>query len=448
MTLDEAQRFLYSFVNWEKKGGRPTGPADLTRFRGFLHILGDPHERFRSILVAGTNGKGSVSAMLAAMLRARGHRVGLYTSPHLVSITERVQIDGSPISDEAFARGVAELRESLGPVPADAQGYRTTFELLTALAFGSFAASGVEVAVVEAGLGARLDATAVLDPILSIITPIHLDHTATLGRTLAAVARDKAGAIRPGVALVTAPQARPVRVVIRQEAALVGPMPWTRVGVDTWHRWRPAGDGYCAATFGSVRGRVRMEQLPLRGVHQVANAAVAIAAARQVMPDAPSEALEKGLASTCWPGRLEVVPGRPVVLLDGAHNPHGARTLARFLAGWDRARERTCTLLVAISTGKDALGVLRPLRSHAINLIACRVDEQRGIAAGEVARYASELGFDAVAVPDPTEALWWACEKSGPTGLVVACGSLYLVGALAASMGVSQRWWTRGGVVY
>ncbi|MBN1424036.1 bifunctional folylpolyglutamate synthase/dihydrofolate synthase [Candidatus Fermentibacteria bacterium] len=440
MTLAEAQQFLYSFVNWEKKGGRPTEAADLTRFRRLLHTLDDPHHRFRSVLVVGTNGKGSVSAMLASMLRAGGLRVGLYTSPHLVSITERIQVEGRPISDEDFAAGVTDLKGALGPLPGDAWGYRTTFELLTALAFRTFAASGVDVAVVEAGLGARLDATAVVDPVLSIITPIHLDHTATLGRTLREIARDKAGVIRPEVGLVTAPQTAPVRAVIREEAEAVGPAQWIRVGVDTSHRWWRAGDGYCGAVFSGRSGRVEMERLPLRGAHQVVNAAAAVAAARMVMPDAHPGILAKGLARTCWPGRMEVVPGSPPLLLDGAHNPHGARTLARFLGDWDRGGHGICTILAAISMGKDVRGVLEPLRSRSASLVACRVDEQRGVAAEEIVRCASALGFSVTATDLP-DALQCARARADSDGLVVVCGSLYLVGAIAAETGVSHRWW-------
>jgi dihydrofolate synthase/folylpolyglutamate synthase len=403
--------------------------------------LGDPHRGFESVLVVGTNGKGSVCAMLAAMLRKAGRRVGLYTSPHLVSITERIQVNGRPISEADFAHGVGELASALGSAAADLDGYRTTFELLTALAFTHFSRAGVDIAVIEAGLGARLDATAVIDPVLSIITPIHLDHTATLGRTLAVITRDKAAAIRRGVPLVTAPQLSPVHAVLREEAEAARPASWTRVGVDIRYRGRPGADGFHAVSLRDRGWRCTVDRAPLRGAHQAANAATAVAAFRRLTPEASQELVREGLAATRWPGRLDVQPGRPTILLDGAHNPHGARTLARFLDRWDYLQGRPRVVLLAISTGKDARRLLEILRPHADTLIACQAVEQRGLPAEEVGRMASAAGFSAVAVKRPDEALACARRAAGSDGVVIACGSLYLVGAVAEALGLHQDWW-------
>lgn len=441
MTFAEAQDFLYSFVNWERTGGRPTQPGDIARFRGFLHSLGDPQSQFRSIWVVGTNGKGSVSAMLASMLRSAGLRVGLYTSPHLVSVTERIQVDGRPIGEDAFAAGIARLREALGPIPEEGTGYRTTFELLTALAMLSFREARVDVAVVEAGLGARLDATSVIDPILSVITPVHLDHTATLGRTLAEIARDKAGAVRAGAALVTAPQTAAVRAVLRHEVSSVGPTTWTRVGIDIRYRGLPVGDGFYGAVISAGNWRVNLDALPLRGEHQVPNAATAVGAIRGIMPDVSPETVVRGLAAARWPGRLEVVSGEPIILLDGAHNPHGVRALARFLGRWDRARGRDLVALVAISTGKDVRCILHVLGQHVKAMVACTAVAGRGVPAEEVAKAASDLGYPAVAIADPKTALAHARHAAGPDGVVVVCGSLYVVGAVASMLGLPRLWW-------
>jgi len=379
--------------------------------------------------------------MLAAILRKAGSRVGLYTSPHLVSVTERIQVNGRPISEDEFAKGIDELATALGPA-AGLEGYRTTFELLTALCFMHFARSSVDIAVIEAGLGARLDATAVIDPTLSIITPIHLDHTATLGRTLATIALDKAGAIRPGVPLVTAPQVPPVRAVLRQEAAAIGPSSWTRVGLDVGYRSHPVGDGFFGVRLRDGYWRCAVERLPLRGAHQVVNAATAVAAVRRLMPEISPELVREGLDATCWPGRLDVVRGAPTILLDGAHNPHGARTLARFLSEWEFLKGRNRILLVAVSTGKDAHRVLERLRRHANTLVSCQAVEGRGVPAQEVAQMASALGFTIAAVSDPAHALEHAQQAVGRDGVIITCGSLYLVGAVAAILGLPRAWWT------
>ena len=216
MTFNEAKDFLYSFVDWEKTGGRPTDPDDLIRFRAFLKALGDPQEHYDSVHVVGTNGKGSVSAMLASILSAGGKRVGLYTSPHLVNVCERIQVNGSPISERDFAAGVERLKSLMGKVLVVRGGYRTTFELLTALALVHFRQRKVDIAVVEAGLGGRLDATATLNPKLTVVTPIHLDHTETLGKTLNRIARDKTAVIHPNIPLVTAAQPPGVQRVVAQ----------------------------------------------------------------------------------------------------------------------------------------------------------------------------------------------------------------------------------------
>ncbi len=441
MTFDEAQRFLYGFVNWEAKGGRPTDPSDLERFEGFLRRLGSPHRAFPSIWVVGTNGKGSTCAMLSSILRRAGMRVGLYTSPHLVSVTERIQVDGRPIAEEAFADGVARLAAALGVRGEGLLGYRTTFELLTALAFLTFREEKVDVAVVEAGMGARLDATSVVSPVLTVVTPIHLDHTATLGRTLASIARDKAAAIRPGVPVVTAPQVPVVRGILRACVWASRPSSWVRVGVGMRWRIKGAEDGFRRVTFTDGRWRCEDAILPLRGAHQVVNAATAVAAARVVVPDLSPAVVREGLRLTCWPGRLEVHHRSPTLLLDGAHNPHGARALARFLDEWAFLAGRTRLGLVAISTGKDPRGVLEPLRAHIEDLVACAAVQGRGMPVEEVVGAARGVGFRVIGVPDPARALSCAADLTGPDGVVVATGSLYLVGAVARERGIHQLWW-------
>lgn len=443
MTFNEAEQFLYSFVDWEKTGGRPTDPEDLIRFREFLKALGDPHEYYDVVHVVGTNGKGSVSAMLASVLAAGGQRVGLYTSPHLVSVRERIQINGVPIGESEFADGMERLKSLADRVSLVRGGYRTTFELLTALALLHFRQREVTIAIVEAGLGGRLDATAVLDPRLSMVTPIHLDHTGTLGKTLKAVAEDKTAAIRRGIPLVTASQPAAVRPVLAEAVSQRRPSRWVRVGHEVTYRSWSAGDGYRGARFFFGDRSVELHRLPLRGRHQVANAAMAFGGAQTLDPEFSMVAARTGLAQTRWPGRLETIRGAPLLLLEGAHNPHAARSLAAFLEEWEESERRPATLLVAISKGKDVDGILRPLLAKTSSLVACSPVSERSLSAQEVQKRAAKLGFDAVAEPNPRKALRLAEGRAGGDGLVIVCGSLYLVGKVAEMQGAERTWWAR-----
>jgi dihydrofolate synthase/folylpolyglutamate synthase len=445
VTFSEAKEFLYSFVDWEKTGGRPTDPGDLVRFRAFLKALGDPQEHYDIVHVVGTNGKGSASAMLASILAAGGRRVGLYTSPHLVSVRERIQVNGVPITEFDFAAGMERLKSLAGEVSLVRGGYRTTFELLTALALLHFQQREVTIAVVEAGLGGRLDATVALKPKLSMVTPIHLDHTETLGNTLYEIARDKTAVIRSGIPLVTAAQPVEVRRVLARVVAERHPSRWVRLGHEVIYRsWR-ADDGYRGARYAVGDRHVEIERLPLRGRHQVANAAMALGGALTLDPELPVSAARAGLAATRWPGRLETITGTPLLLLEGAHNPHAARALAAFLNEWEESNRRPATLLVAISKGKDVNGILRPLLATTSTLVACSPVPARSIEAGEVARRATLLGFNAVAEPNPQRALRLAEGPVGNAGLVIVCGSLYLVGSVAEIRAVERTWWASDG---
>ena len=441
MTFNEAKEFLYSFVDWEKTGGRPTDPDDLTRYQGFLKALGNPQEHYDSVQVVGTNGKGSVSAMLASILQAGGKRVGLYTSPHLVSVRERIQVNGMPISEPEFAAGMERLKCLLNEGSLYPGGYRTTFELLTALALLHFRQREVTIAVVEAGLGGRLDTTSALNPKLTIITPIHLDHTETLGKTLSDVARDKTSVIRSGIPLVTAAQSERIRRVLAEAVAERPPSWWIRLGHEVVYRSWKADDGFRGARFTVSDRHVELERLPLRGRHQAANAAMALGGALALYPELPLDVARSGLATTRWPGRLETINSTPLLLLEGAHNPHASRALAAFLKEWDESERHPATLLVAISKGKDVEGILHPLMVTASSLIACCPVPGRSLPAEEVRQRAAKLGFNAIAEANPQSALRLAQRQSKDAGLVIVCGSLYLVGAVAEILGIDRTWW-------
>jgi len=328
-TYPDSVRFLYSLGNEMR-----TAKLGLERIRALLGALGHPERACRFLHVAGTNGKGSVCAMVESALREAGYRTGLYISPHLVEPVERIQIGGRPVSEAQFAQAFEEVhaaaedllgREALGAHPS-------YFETVTAMAFLLFRELGVELVVLETGLGGRLDATNVVQPELAAITPIDFDHERYLGNSIESIAREKAGILKAGAPAVFARQRPEALRVLEQRAAELG------ITVAHTSSWRLVSleldrDGHCAVIDGR-NGTVRLE-CPLAGEHQVENALTATAILE--MLEVPIEAIERGIRQTRWPGRLERVAQAPEIVLDGAHNPAGVRALAahirRFYAG-------------------------------------------------------------------------------------------------------------------
>lgn len=319
MTYASSVRFLYSLGNELKVGAK----WDLNRMRVLLAALGNPETGQRFVHVAGTNGKGSTSAMLASILSAAGLRTGLYTSPHLQEPAERIRIDGTDVSERDFAAAFNQVHEAAERLEAEGSidGYPSYFETATAMAFLVFR-ERTDISVIEVGLGGRLDATNVISPELAIITPISFDHEAFLGNTLESIASEKAGILKARVPLVLARQLEEAeRVVTRVAAELAVPIHHTRdVALSNVHM-TPQGCEF------EADGLVLRHSLP--GRHQVENATAAIMSAK-LLNVAP-EAIRKGLADARWPGRLEFVSHNPDFILDGAHNPAGARALAQYI---------------------------------------------------------------------------------------------------------------------
>lgn len=380
----------------------------LDVIRGMLRAMGDPHRRFRVVHVGGTNGKGSVSAMVAAALQEAGHRTGLYTSPHLVRFHERIRVDGNDIEGDALARAMAK-------VPLDAFPEATYFEVATALAFQHFADAGVEVAVLEVGLGGRLDATNVVDaPLVSVVTNVSLDHTDVLGATEEDIAREKAGIAKAGAPLVTGATGAALRVL--REAAQ-GPV-------------KVLGDDFVPMPLGERRLEVHglrdygEVEIPLAGAHQVDNAALALAALDEVdragVP-VPVDAARRGLARTRWPGRLD---RRGNLLLDGAHNPAGALALAEHL----KAEGLKPVMVFGALADKDWRLMVEILAPHVRDAVVTRVPSPRALEPMEAARAFSMMGLFGMVVEDPAHALRTARGMAGADGVVLVTGSLYLVG--------------------
>ena len=399
----------------------------LGRTRALLRRLGDPHVGLPGALIGGTNGKGSTQALVAGALRETGIRVGQTPKPHLVTYRERITVDGEPISRKDFAALLDEVLDQADAI-APRYGPPTEFEVLTAAAFTWFRRAEVEVAIVEVGLGGRLDATNVWQGGVSAVTNVALDHTEHLGPTVVDIAREKAHIIKRGDAHALTMAGPPALGVIRRRAARVGvPLrvvePWPVLGLDR-RGTRVSGPGGGALTIG------------LLGRHQAANAALAWrildalgAAGIATIDEAPRRA---ALASAAWPGRLELLParsGRPEVLLDGAHNPHGAAALS---VAVDELIDQPVTVLIGVVREKDVGAMIAALRTSRVldrsTVITTDVpDTERSIPAADLAR----LWPNSTAIADTDEALEVALGKGR---LVVVCGSLYLVGHIRAQL--------------
>ena len=398
----------------------------LATIKALVDELGHPERRYPTLLVAGTNGKGSVVAYVTAGMRASGLRVGRYTSPHLVHVRERIAVDGRVISERELDHAIAIVRETAERLVARGalRAHPTYFEALTTAAFLHFQRRRVDVAVLEVGLGGRLDATNVSDPLASAIVSIDFDHEAFLGRTLASIAREKAGVLRRGREAILGPVPAPARRAIESVALRVG----ARI-VD-------ATDGISIERIGERLDVATPEYSyaglrPLAGVHQVTNLIVALRlleGARRAGLPLERAALARGISKTAWPGRLQWVPGRPRLLLDGAHNPAGARALARYLS-----RVPSFVLVFGVMRDKDVESMAGALFPLARDIVLTRSRSRRAATPAEIARRAGSLGTRAHRVSDPVRALSLARRLAGRSGTVVVAGSLYLVGAALRS---------------
>jgi len=398
-----------------------------------LERLGSPHLAFPSALIAGTNGKGSVAAMLDSIAREAGLMPGLYTSPHLVDIEERVRVGGRPVSGARFAELATRVREAAEAlVGEDAlPATPTFFEQVTAVAFVELAARGVDLGVVEVGMGGRLDATNVLAPVVSVITPVSLDHQKYLGDTVARIAAEKAGIIKAGSAAVIARQHPDALAVLARRCEECGVKPVFTGHAEIHHSER----GRFTVSYTTEEDRYDRLLVGLRGRHQVENALAAIHAAEALRRSGlaiPRAAIARGLARAEWPGRLELlpgVPGAPALLLDGAHNAAGASALRAYL---DEFAHGPVTLVFGALEDKDAAEIAAALFPAADAVVFTRPGSPRAAAAGRLAALPLPVGVASRVTGSPEEALAVASEITPPDGLVVVAGSLYLVGEVRA----------------
>lgn len=408
-----------------------TGRERMAAMRRLMAALGDPHLAYRTVHVTGTAGKGSTSALMAGVLQAAGHRTGLHTTPYLQEAVEKVQVEGRPIAADTLASVIADLRTLLTARP-DLAAEATFVHLWTAVTFEALRRYDVEVAVIEASAGGRYDATNVVQPEVAVITNVGHDHLTFLGPTLADVAYHKAGIIKPGVPAVTAalhPDALPV---MEREAAMAGAPLWRlnheiRLQV---HTVDATGSRFAVDTPAASHPDLHTGML---GPHQAVNAALAVAACDLLAVRGiaiPDEALRQGIATARFPGRFELVQQTPTVVLDGAHNPEKAESLAAALRAVYPGRQ--VTFVLGVGASKDLPGVLQhllPLADHVVCTEASATAKP-AVTAATLAAAVRTAGISAAAEPDPHAAVAAGIERTGGDGIVCVTGSLYLVGAV------------------
>ena len=429
----------------------PSHKFDLAHMRVLLKALEHPETEFPGVLIAGTNGKGSTAAALAAILEASGLKTGLYTSPHLVRINERIRVNGASIPDDEFALIHEMVDQTAVRLVAEGElpWHPSFFEMLTAIAFEDFAREKVDVAVLEVGMGGRLDATNVIEPRISIVTDVSLDHQKYLGNTVAEIAREKAGIIRERGVVVTLPQSPEANDVIGNTildlgARAVNAVPFippvSPAAPNTGRR--TSGSGVFRTSYPlAVMGEEIVVDSPLVGRHQLRNIALAIAAAeelaRQGFSGITARTIEQGIRDTQWPGRFQVIPskdGFPEVVLDVAHNPAGAWALRSALSTlYD---ERRLIFVFGAMRDKAISEMTEILFPLAERVVLTQADNPRSASPDEIRDAAARTGTETEPTADIPAALDRAKTLAGADGVVVVTGSIYIVGEVMRSLDI------------
>jgi dihydrofolate synthase/folylpolyglutamate synthase len=430
MTFAAAQAYLVGTIN-ETASRRL--PNRLSRMRAFLHELGDPQSAYRTVHVGGTSGKGSTATMIAAALSAHGQRTGLHTKPHISSVTERMRVNGIAVSEERFAAILDEIMPAIDRVAYEF-GRPTYYETLLAMTFLYFAQERVDVAVIEVGIGGKLDGTNVLEPVTSVITNIGLDHTDVLGPTLESIAEDKAGIAKPGVPLVSDVADSGPRAVIERACERAGAS-FRSVRDLVTIEARPS-EPY-GQTFVVQTPAERYElSLPILGRFQQRNAATAILALEQLPDDLrPARAeIENSFATLVIPGRMEFFPSHPSVIFDIAHNADKAKELANALV--ETFPERRFSFVIAISESKDSPLILAPFVKlpAAFTFTSFEAVGRAAIRPQRLASIAGDLQVWGRAIADPVEAFAVARRNADASDVVVVTGSTFVVATL-------RDWW-------
>ncbi|GAA4092725.1 bifunctional folylpolyglutamate synthase/dihydrofolate synthase [Nocardioides kongjuensis] len=437
-TFDEAEDALLS--RWPETRLEPS----LDRIRAFTELLGDPQRAYRSIHLTGTNGKTSTSRMIDALLRALDLRTGRFTSPHVERMSERISVDGEPLDDEAFVRAYNDVAPYMPLVDAAEAHPLSFFEAVVGMAYAAFADAPVDVAVVEVGMGGSWDATNVIDADVAVVTPIAVDHANYLGGTAVEIAREKSGIIKPGSVAVLAQQSADVAAVLLERAAEVGATV-AREGLEFGVVTRAPAVGGQVVTLQGLRGRYDDVFLSLYGAHQAQNAATALAAVEAfVGGDEPlgDDIVRGAFAEITSPGRLEVVRRSPTVLLDAAHNPHGAEATAAALE--DSFQFDPVVGVIGVMGDKDAEGLLAAFEPHLAQVVVTQNSTERAMPADQLAVIAREVfGEDRVSVVpllgDAIDAAAALAESDSndalSSGAVLVTGSVVTVGEARVLLG-------------
>jgi dihydrofolate synthase/folylpolyglutamate synthase len=443
LTYQGALDYIYSFVDYERTTLEGPRRFDLSRITALLELLGQPHRRYKTVHIAGTKGKGSTAAMIESILRAAGYRTGLFTSPHLHTYRERIQAEGQLMTEKQL---VAQV-ERLMPLAERFSGL-TTFEITTALAFSYFAQEKIEWAILETGLGGRLDTTNVVDPAVVVITLIGYDHMDVLGHRLSQIAFEKAGIIKEGKPVVSMPQ-RPTAIRVIKRACRERKAPLTLVDRDwTWerkgfdlkgqkldvhcHKKPDAGSSSLCRDYSNL-------SIPFLGAHQLVNTATVVATAaelaRQGVSLSPENVVE-GLKTTSWPGRLEVLNKEPLLVVDGAHNVDSAQALAKALREY--LPYEHLILVSGFSADKDIDGIFRELLPLAHQVIITQSRHPRAADLDLLKERVRARGWEAIPCRSTEEALWQAMGLARERDLVCVAGSLFVVAEARAAWLGSQ----------
>jgi len=443
LTYQEALGYIYSFVDYERTSLEGSRYFDLSRITALLELLGQPHRRYKTVHIAGTKGKGSTAAMTESILRVAGYKTGLFTSPHLHTYRERIQAGGQLITEKQVVAYV----ERLIPLVERFSGL-TTFEITTALAFSHFAQERIEWAILETGLGGRLDTTNVVDPAVVVITLIGYDHVDLLGHRLSQIAFEKAGIIKEGRPVVSAPQ-RPTALRVIKQVCRERGAPLTLVGCDwTWERkgFDLKGqklDLHChkkpdAASSNLYRDYANLS-IPFLGAHQLANTTTVVATVAELARQGvilSRENVVEGLKATSWPGRLEVLNEEPLLVVDGAHNLESSQSLARALTEY--LDFRRLILIFGALHGHDFKAILRQLLPLADQVFVTRSLHPRAIDTKVLAQQVKALGYRCQIEPQVEKALWKALSQAAKGDLVCATGSLSVAAEARAAWLESQ----------
>lgn len=437
LNYDQAIEYLESFINYERLAA-PYDPRKwkLERMYRLLSAVGDPHQCLRFIHIAGTKGKGSTAAMIASILRAAGFKVGLYTSPHLISFRERIRINGEMISEDQVCDLVTQIRPRVDELKRheDQVGILSFFDVYTTLGILFFWIEKVDFAVLEVGMGGRLDATNVVQPLVSVITQISYDHTLSLGNTIESIATEKAGIIKDNGYVVTSPQVPEALEIIRSTCAEKKARLF-EVGVDIHFR-KDDGLFSVSGIFGEY-GNLRM---PLIGDHQLINAATAVGALELLRFHdftITAENIRAGFEKVKWPARVEVVSQNPTIVMDVAHNEASAKALRDTIKS--SFSYEKLILVMGISQHKDIKGIGRQICSIADQVILTKVNNPRALEPEDMKAELADICEDAIITQDVASALEKARSIADPTDLICVMGSVYLAGEAMQALGGSTN---------